>query len=128
VKIHASAVADIQNDAFALGNLEAFRVGGDVVVADAEVGDDVLAVLVGSDDWLKPVSTLVRVILAPGTKASEGSVTVPTMVASWAKVEKGTATNSKRRIPNGIARRLRVLIKLETHFDGSEFIDSSDCR
>src|ERR1700728_879910 len=54
-----------------------------------------------------PVSELVIVMLALATVAPVGSVTVPTMVASWANADVANAAKKKRM--NRVARRATLL-------------------
>src|SRR5271155_2688362 len=46
LEVDAGTVTDVEHDALFLARLEAFRFGADVVVADAQTGDHILAVAI----------------------------------------------------------------------------------
>ena len=96
LEVDTGTIADLQHDVLLLGNFEAGGRGSNGVASDAKIGDNVLAVAAGVMVRDRPVSMLVTVMVAFGTAAPVGSVTVPTMVASMRQALSGEEHNKCR--------------------------------
>ena len=77
LEIQLAVLVHLQPDVFGLGGLETLQFHLDVVIGDAEQGNNVLAASLVVEDRDSPVAGAVTVTFAPGTADPVASVTVP---------------------------------------------------
>jgi hypothetical protein len=82
VEVEPDAIADIEHNAVLLCCFESGSLCLQTVMADREAGNDIAPACVCCNACVRPVSMLVAMTATSGSTDADGSITMPTMVAS----------------------------------------------